>query len=442
MLDGVLPYEIKRFHDKYGPVVRVAPDEISFIDPQAWKDIYMNKAFIRPKVWGSRPPGVVAHNLISADVSDHARFRRVLQPAFSEKATREHEFMIQKYTSRLIQGLEDTISNTENGKVDLVRWFNFTTFDIIGEIATSSSFQCLDKQEYHPWINIVLHFKAVLAANALKYYPALEAFVMSITPASAMADLTFALSTIHDKVKDRMARKPDKPDNISHILKHNAEHPETVMSTGEIEANMMVILTAGSETLTTTLTAAIHYLHTNPTTLNSLRAEMHSNFHTEDEITGPSTAKLKYLSAVLNETMRMAPPLPDGLRRLVPSGGATIAGYFIPEGTTVSVPCYSAFRCEANFTDADEFKPERWLGHAKNMFEFGGDYKAAFQPFSCGPHGCLGQSLAWLKMRVVLCRVLWRFAVEVDEVGGWDEQRIYWVWEKRCLDVGLTKLRY
>lgn len=440
MLDGVLPFEIKSFHDKYGPIVRVAPDEISFIDPQAWKDIYMNKAFIRPKVWGSRPPGVVAHNLVSANVSDHARFRRVLQPAFSEKATREHEFTIQKYASRFIQGLEEGISDTKNGKVDLVRWLNFTTFDIIGEIATSSTFHCLDKKEYHPWVNIVLHFKAVLAANALKFYPVLEAFVMSITPA---ADLTFALSTIHDKVKDRMAREPDMPDNISHILEHNAKNPEIAMSDGEIEANMMVILVAGSETLTTTLTAAIHFLLGNPTTLNNLRVEIHENFHTEDEITGPSTGKLKYLNAVLNETMRMAPPLPDGLRRLVPSGGATIAGNFIPEGTTVSVPCYSAFRCEANFTAPDEFKRERWLV-SKNMFEFGGDYKSAFQPFSCGPHGCLGQNLAWLEMRVILCRILWRFAIEVDEneLESWDEQKIYWTWEKKALDVKLTTLRY
>ncbi|RAL64940.1 hypothetical protein DID88_001531 [Monilinia fructigena] len=137
MLSGKLPYRIKALHDEYGAVLRVAPDELSFTDPQAWKDIYLQKQFIRPKVWGSRPPGVEAHNFITANATDHARFRKVFQPAFSDRATKSHEPTVQQYVDLLISRLNKAISEQhtdDSSTVDLVQWLNFTTFDISLEI--------------------------------------------------------------------------------------------------------------------------------------------------------------------------------------------------------------------------------------------------------------------------------------------------------------------
>ncbi|KAK9427306.1 cytochrome P450 monooxygenase [Lipomyces doorenjongii] len=448
MLAGVLPYRVKSLHDEYGSVVRVAPDELSFIDPRAWKDIYLQKAFVRPQVWGSRPPGVEAHNVISAPVADHARFRKVLRAAFSDKATREHEPTVQHYVDLLIARLNESIG-AGKGKaatVDLVQWLNFTTFDIIGDLGWGSSFGSLDGNSYHPWMKIVLHFKAVLVATALKYYPTIEALLMKITPESAMADLHFALSTTHEKVQERLSRESDRPDMISHIVAHNKASPGTGLSQGEIEANSMAIIVAGSETLTTVLAATIHYLLENQESLKALVKENRATFSSEDQITAVATSPLPYLTAVINETLRMSPPLPDGLRREVPKGGAVIAGHAIPEGITVSVPCWSSFHSTSNFSSPDSFLPERWLKEDTQgkSSPYETDNKAAFLPFCTGPHNCLGQPLAWMEMRLILSRLIWNFQIRVPDGVGlaeWTEQKIYWTWEKRPLEVELSRSR-
>jgi hypothetical protein len=103
--------------------------------------------------------------------------------------------------------LNETIDKNggEASTVDLLQWLNFTTFDIIGDLGWGAAFGCLKDTTYHPWIKVVLHFKAVLLATSLKYYPLLEAIIMAITPKSAMADLQQVLATTHNKVKDRLA---------------------------------------------------------------------------------------------------------------------------------------------------------------------------------------------------------------------------------------------
>ncbi|CAG8951904.1 hypothetical protein HYFRA_00005708 [Hymenoscyphus fraxineus] len=148
MLGGNLPFRIKSLHDEYGTIVRVAPDELSFIDSAAWKDIYLKKEFVRPKIWGSRPPGVEVHNIISASVADHARFRKAFQSAFSEKATIQHEPTVQRYVDVLINRLKEATKRNGqmSGRIDLVQWINFTVFDVIGDLGWGASFDCLQDQ--------------------------------------------------------------------------------------------------------------------------------------------------------------------------------------------------------------------------------------------------------------------------------------------------------
>ena len=79
-------------HSKYGEVVRITPDELSFISPSAWQDIYTTKPQL-PKVskgvfqsYNGVP--VLATETVT---ENHARQRRILSPAFSERAVRQQE---------------------------------------------------------------------------------------------------------------------------------------------------------------------------------------------------------------------------------------------------------------------------------------------------------------------------------------------------------------
>ena len=190
----------------------------------------------------------------------------------------------------------------------------------------------------------------------------------------------------------RLKLKTDRPDIMSYILAHNDASPDTRMSEPEMEFNSMALTIAGSETLTATLSGTLSYLLRSPKQIEKLVLEIRSSFQTEAEISAQSSKSLPYLTAVLQEGLRVCPPIPDTLRRAVPRGGAVIVGHALPEGVTIGVLCYTAFHSAANFSSPDDFIPERWLGFDAR---FSGDKHGASHPFSLGPHNYIGQALAW-----------------------------------------------
>ena len=70
-----------------------------------------------------------SHSILEADDVTHARQRRILSHAFSEQALRDQEDLIHQYTDMLISRLHEQVNGPSSGKIDLVRWLNFTTFD-------------------------------------------------------------------------------------------------------------------------------------------------------------------------------------------------------------------------------------------------------------------------------------------------------------------------
>ena len=134
---GVFDQSMVRLHRQYEDVVRFQDDGLSFATAQAWKDIYGygHGSSQWPKT-EFRPPGAIPNILFSND-ADHARFRRALAHAFSEKAMAQQETLIRRYVDLLVEGLEDEAKEGRN--VDMMMWYNLTTFDI----STSPLLHCI-----------------------------------------------------------------------------------------------------------------------------------------------------------------------------------------------------------------------------------------------------------------------------------------------------------
>lgn len=83
-----------------------------------------------------------------------------------------------------------------------------------------------------------------------------------------------------------------------------------------------------------------YYLLKNPAILACLQDEVRSAFVSYEDITAATATPLKYLRAVAQEAMRVYPPLPFALPRVVPNGGCTVDGHFLPGGvrTYISLP--------------------------------------------------------------------------------------------------------
>lgn len=125
MATGNLQFQVKALHEKYGPVVGIAPNELSLADPAAWKDIFGQL----PNFY--RLDDSMARNLISAERDQHAILRRLLAYGFSERSMLAQSPCISNYVDVLMQGLHKQ-STGSNEAVDLNAWFNWPAFDIIG----------------------------------------------------------------------------------------------------------------------------------------------------------------------------------------------------------------------------------------------------------------------------------------------------------------------
>lgn len=133
----------------------------------------------------------------------------------------------------------------------------------------------------------------------------------------------------------------------------------------------------------------LYFVFKHPDLYLSLTTEVRTKFSSYESINAQEAAGIPLLKHLILETMRIYPPVPLGLPRLVPSGGDTVDGHFIPEGTTVSTNAFAASMSIENFDSPYEFKPERWEKGSERGY--GKDILEASQPFSLGARACIGQ---------------------------------------------------
>jgi cytochrome P450 len=182
-----------------------------------------------------------------------------------------------------------------------------------------------------------------------------------------------------------------KADFYSHIMR-NQENEGKRLSRGEMDANAQTFLLAGSETTATTLSGTTYLLLKNPDVYTKLVQEIRNQFTSQSEITIEEVNKLEYLIAVFQEALRYYPPVATGFPRVVPKGGDTISGHYLPEGTAVYVSQHATSHSYRNYKDAELFVPERWLGDEK----YKDDKRETWNPFSFGPRNCLGKKYVTL----------------------------------------------
>ncbi|KAL4901846.1 hypothetical protein BDW74DRAFT_67207 [Aspergillus multicolor] len=439
---GTFDIDMRRFHAQYGPVVRFSHDEVSFITPDAWKDIYgsgrtpQHKHGQLPKV---RHSAQSIKAIASADDADHSRYRRTLAHAFSAKALADQEPLIQLYVDRLITRLRGVADS--NRPDNMVKWYNLTTFDIIGDLAFGQSFGGLDSSEYHHWVRTI--FEAVSTSPlvfAMDAYPLLKPIIAALIPwrliESRRKQIEHSRITVEKRLKKGSYNRSDFVDAMLRSRSRGDDEKDEMtrpLTDEEIVANSNVLIIAGSETTATLLSGATYWILKTPGVLKKVVREVREVMANESDITVlKASADLPYMLACLEETLRLYPPVPTGLQRWTVDP-INISGYDIPPRTKVSVHHSAAYTSPLYFHEPEKFIPERWLPAAKEdpASPFYNDNRAILQPFQVGPRNCIGRNLAYAEMRVGLARVLWNFDLELcEESRNWVEQKTYVLWEK------------
>ncbi|GKZ24469.1 hypothetical protein AbraIFM66951_010693 [Aspergillus brasiliensis] len=434
---GRLNQKLLELHLRYGPTVRVAPNELSYNTEEAWRAIYGPRSDEMGKdaVFSQRTPTGV-QNILTADRQTHTRQRRLLSHAFSEKALRGQEGIIQEYVDQLMKQLA---ARAKDGPQDMVDWFTFIAYDLIRDLSFGERFHCLDTAEYDPFVRSIRAISKELTFIQMFAYYNLLSLRQLLMPKAIAGARAQNMQRVIDTVNRRVARNTDRKDFLHYILA--AMETEKGMSRAEMNVNAFSFSIAGSESSATALSAFVYYTLSHVSVYDRLVAEIRGAFETYEQIDISSLVQLSYLNAVLQETLRIYPPVAVTLPRVVPANGAVIDGKFVPGGVTVGVNHFACYHDPRNFHRPDEFLPERWLPEYQEQEPFLKDCQKSFQPFSFGPRNCLGKNLAWAEMRLIAAKLLFLFDMELDERSrGWtDGQKIFGFWVKPSLFVKLVQ---
>ena len=255
VLRGTNHLDVLALHRRYGPVVRIGPNELAFNTPQAFHDIYGanldGSCFPKDRSHYEPPANGVDHLVSAIEDASHARQRRLIAHAFSTKALREQEGLICGYVDTLITKLRNTLREGRS-VVDIKAWMNFTTFDITGDLVFGESFDCLKDKALHPWIGMVFDsMKAIAFVGVVNQFPALKGLLNKLLPRGLKRTGQDHFDLTAQRVNRRLGANVSRPDFMSAMLQNGLSEKvgqydasERVMTRAELHSNGFMYVSA------------------------------------------------------------------------------------------------------------------------------------------------------------------------------------------------------
>ncbi|KAK2054550.1 cytochrome P450 [Colletotrichum caudatum] len=391
--------EVQELHRKYGDIVRIGPSEISINNPKAVMLIHSSNSQCTKGPWYEALHPSYSLQLVR-DKQEHAQRRKAWDKGFSSKALRDYEFRVADYTNQLLSQID-----TYKGQpFNITDWFNFYSFDIMGDLAFGKSFGMLKGGVKHYFMTSLhqdMH-NIGMFSHLMWLFP-----IFKNTPI-LNADTKRFWNFVRSQVDDRIKNKPDRPDVFSWILEdfESIKKP-TQQDTLNLYGDSHLITVAGSDTVAATLTSLFFELAQKPGIYSRLREEIDDFFLQNEKPEHLTLSKLPYLQACIDETLRLHPPVPSGVQRMTPPEGMDIDGTFIPGTTIIQVPTYTMFRDERLFPKANEFIPERWTTRSEMVKD-----PTVFVPFSTGKYSCVGKQLGLMEIRYCASQIIHRYDFE------------------------------
>ncbi|KAL4886425.1 cytochrome P450 [Aspergillus karnatakaensis] len=404
---------VDKLHKKYGKALRLEPNLVSICTPNAIKTMYgvgtkFEKAMFYTR--GPKEKQLLLNLASTTDKTVHARKRRIISHAMSESAIRSYEPTILNKIALFSKGLSDP--NSFGGEYkNMARWFSYLTYDIMGQLTFSQSYDMLTKDDHHfiqPLIDSYQHSQVILGTEPkLDQWGLAPLFLLQI-----MAENKKFRKYVDDQVNHRIAEEKagrGPPDIFKLLLEHKDKETGESMGFKELSDEAVVLIIAASDTTGTALSGLFFYLSRYPECYKKLQQEILWQFPTLDSIVGgPKLLACKYMRAAVEEALRMSPGVPGFLTREAPQG-ASIDGYYFAPQVQVAIPTWTMHRNPEVYPDPQVFKPERWMVESEEELQ---RLRSSYYPFSMGTRGCIGKNMAYHTIYLTIARLVFQFDIE------------------------------
>ncbi|RDX50794.1 high nitrogen upregulated cytochrome P450 monooxygenase 2 [Lentinus brumalis] len=427
---GNRAWAFANMHRKYGDIVRSGPNELSIIDP----------SFIGPLLGASGLPkgpyhvgaSVTPEHVSMAGLQDipyHLQRRRPWNRGLNPSALKDYQPLIVERLQLLVRRLHE-----QSGIIDLGLWLKYFAYDFMSDMAFGGGSELLkDGDKNNIWSIIE---EGMVFATILHTLPWLGAYLFKI-PGSVKPLLAMQQTTA--RLAEERFKRGSKTRDLYYYLSNEDLPDKPPPPLRELADDGVLAVVAGSDTASLTMTSVFYLLLTHPEAYTKLQEEIDTSYSPGEPDAGTKHHReMPYLHAVINEALRLFPPVPLGTQRQVPHDASPVVfgSVVIPPGTSVYLPTLALHRGPRNFTCPNDFWPERWLiasGQlrykearrppslsslkAADLPDFVHN-DVAFTPFSVGPMNCPGKGLAMLEMRMVIVELVKHFVFKLRD--GWD----------------------
>ncbi|BBD60224.1 cytochrome P450 [Nostoc sp. HK-01] len=333
------------------------------------------------------------NSLILLDGDRHQRQRQLLTPPFHGERMRAYGQAIQEITQQVSN--EWVIGKPFNIRASMQEITLRVILRVVFGVDEGSKFQQLRQL-----LSSVLDLISSSRMSAALFFQVMQRDWGKWSPwGKFLSQLQQINQLIDSLIQERRAESGQNRQDILSLLISARYDDGKPMSDAELRDELMTMLVAGHETTASALTWALYWIDRLPEVREKLLQELHSlGVNPEPSI----VAKLPYLTAVCQETLRIYPIVINGFFRIVKSP-IEIMGYKLPKGTAVVPSIYLAHHREAVYPQPNLFKPERFLERQFSPYEY--------LPFGGGNRRCIGLAFAQYEMKIALATILSQFQV-------------------------------
>ncbi|KAJ2880695.1 hypothetical protein FB639_002777 [Coemansia asiatica] len=399
---------------RYGDIYTTGPNSVVICNPSDCRSVLGTHRFAKTSSY--KAFALVEENIFTTRSPElvHTR-RKQVGPAFTHGHLNEMEPMIMEFGIHAIrQKWDQALSQSLDGKkatVNYAEHFFLSAFDIVGALGYGQKFNALinNKAQAVDWVNDYLLLSVIkMVFGDINRFP-INFFVRRLI--ESKNDFAAFGNAATQKRRDMLAsgELTEKPKDILQALLEGEDPDSKIKMTPlQITAENIIFLIAGTDTTSLTLSWTLHYLMLYPNTYKKAVSEVRSKFRRNHTISyAEAKANLPYIEACIYESMRIQPVSGIPLLRVVPKGGATFQGYFLPEGTKIGVNIAGVNHHQGTWNNPRKFFPERFIENEKakqNVFTF-----------SSGVRICPGRHLAQYEMLIMLSNILKDYDFELPD---------------------------